>query len=79
MTFDYILKKCEELGVPMTERIAKGIVRKYGKRKDFLSSEDCASVINRRYALINNKRGGNAGNTSNTPKKTRVNASGPKK
>lgn len=31
MTFEYILKRCEQLGVPMSERIAKGIVRKYGK------------------------------------------------
>lgn len=79
MTFDYILKKCEELGVPMTERVAKGIVRKYGKRKDFLSSEDCSSVINRRYAMINSKRGGNTGNANNTPKKARVSASGSRK
>jgi len=78
MTFDYILKKCEELGVPMTEKIAKGIVRKYGKRKDFLSSEDCSSVINRRYANNNNKRGNN-GNASNTPNKARVNTSGSRK
>lgn len=73
MTFDYILKKCEELGVPMTQKVAKGIVRKYGKRKDYLTSDDCAAVINRRYANANNRRG-NAPNTNNTPKKSRVGA-----
>jgi hypothetical protein len=50
MTFEYILKRCEEIGVPISEKAAKGIVRKYGKRKDYLSAEDCIRVIHRRYA-----------------------------
>lgn len=50
----------------MTEKMAKAIVRKYGKGKEFLSAEDCSKVINRRYAKINpTKRGG-------TPKKVRA-------
>ncbi len=51
------------MGIPMTEKLAKGIVKKYGKRKDFLTAEDCAKVINRRHANIN------AGKRGNTPKK----------
>lgn len=34
----------------MTEKLAKGIVRKYGKGKDYLTAEDCARIINRRNA-----------------------------
>lgn len=44
--------------------MAKGIVRKYGKRKDHLTAEDCAKVIHRRYANLNPNR-----QRSNTPKK----------
>ena len=65
MTFEYILKRCEELGVPMSERIAKGIVRKYGKRKDYLGLDDCKKVIHRRYAKVGNSK------QSQTPKKNR--------
>jgi hypothetical protein len=49
MTFDYILKKCEEVGISITEKVAKGIVKKYGKRKDHLTVEDCIRVLHRRY------------------------------
>lgn len=49
----------------MTERIAKGIVRKYGKGKDFLTVDDCTKVIHRRYA----KAG--VGKQSQTPKKNK--------
>lgn len=52
----------------MTEKVAKGIVRRYGKKKDFLSAEDCTRVIHRRYAnQAGNKR-------STTPKKNRSNS-----
>lgn len=64
MTFEYILKKCETLGVPMSERIAKGIIRKYGKGKEYLTVEDCEKVINRRYAKAQ-------GAKSPTPKKNK--------
>ena len=50
MTFDFLMKRCEELGIQMSERVAKGIVRKYGHRKDYLTAEDCAKVLHRRYA-----------------------------
>ena len=62
MTFDFIMKKCEELGIQMSERVAKGIIRKYGHRKDFLTAEDCSKVLHRRYAQGKSKR-------STTPKK----------
>lgn len=69
MTFEFILKRCEELGIPMTEKVAKGIVRKYGHRKEHLTVEDCTRVIHRRYAnQAANKR-------STTPNKTRGNQS----
>lgn len=57
----------------MTEKLAKAIVRKYGKGKDHLTSQDCSKVLNRRYAKMNpTKRG-------NTPKKGRVSATGGRK
>ena len=34
----------------MTAKIARGIVRKYGKGKDHLTVQDCSKVIQRRYA-----------------------------
>lgn len=37
----------------MTEKLAKAIVRKYGKGKDHLTSQDCSKVLNRRYAKMN--------------------------
>lgn len=49
----------------MSERIAKGIVRKYGKRKDYLGLEDCKKVIHRRYAKAGTSKQGQ------TPKKNR--------
>jgi hypothetical protein len=69
MTFEYILKRCEEIGVPITEKVAKGIVRKYGKRKDYLTAEDCAKVLHRRYANQNKQR-------IQTPKKLKSMRSG---
>lgn len=57
----------------MTEKIAKGIVKKYGKGKEHLTVQDCAKVIQRRNAKINpTKRG-------NTPKKARTSAAGGRK
>ncbi len=73
MTFEYIMKRCEELGVAMNQKLAKGIVRRYGKGKDYLSAEDCAKVIHRRNAKINPQKRGN------TPKKNRASTSGGKK
>lgn len=57
----------------MTEKIAKGIVKKYGKGKEHLTVQDCAKVIQRRNAKIYpTKRG-------NTPKKARTSATGARK
>ena len=56
MTFDFLMKRCEELGIQMSERVAKGIVRKYGQRKDHLTAEDCAKVLHRRYAQKKGQR-----------------------
>lgn len=48
----------------MSEKLAKGIVRKYGKGKDYLTAQDCAKIINRRNAkAFPNKKG-------TTPRKT---------
>lgn len=59
----------------MTEKVAKGIVRKYGKRKDFLTAEDCTKVIHRRYANLNPNKPRNT-----TPKKgARASTSGGRK
>jgi len=58
----------------MTEKLAKGIVRKFGKRKDHLTAEDCAKVIHRRNANLNNKQP-----RSTTPKKNRVVSSNSRK
>ena len=69
MTFEYILKKCEEMGIPMTEKVAKGIVRKYGKRKDHLTVEDCSNVIHRRYDNL-----AATAKRAHTPKKNRSNS-----
>lgn len=48
LTFEYIMKMGESCGVTITERMAKGIVRKYGARKDYLSIEDCLKINKRR-------------------------------
>lgn len=36
LSFEYIMKMGENSGVPITAKVAKAIVRKYGKRKDYL-------------------------------------------
>ena len=46
--------------------MAKGIIRMYGHRKDYLTADDCAKVLHRRYAA--HTRGGKR---STTPKKDR--------
>lgn len=47
MTFEYIMKMGETTGVAVNERMAKRIVRKYGK-KDVLTADDCIKLNNRR-------------------------------
>jgi hypothetical protein len=46
------MKMSESSGNPITEKTAKGIVRKYGKGKDYLSIEDCLK-INERFSTKN--------------------------
>jgi len=47
LTFEYILKMAESSGVSISVKMAKMVVRKYGK-KDHLNSEDCIKINNRR-------------------------------
>lgn len=47
MSFEYILKLAESNGIAINEKMAKLIVKKYG-RKDHLSLEDCLFVNKRR-------------------------------
>lgn len=47
LTFQYILKMAQSSGVTINEKMAKLIVKKYGK-KDHLNTEDCIRINNRR-------------------------------
>ena len=47
LTFQYIMKMGEGSGVTISEKMAKAIVRKYGK-KDHLNAEDCLRINTRR-------------------------------
>lgn len=47
LTFEYIMKMGESSGVTIPAKMAKRIVKKYGK-KDYLTSDDCLK-INRRH------------------------------
>lgn len=47
LTFQYILKMAQSSGVTINEKMAKLIVKKYGK-KDHLNTEDCIKINNRR-------------------------------
>ena len=48
LTFEYLIKMGEEVGVPISEKEAKDMIRLYGKRKPFLSVEDCLRMNDRR-------------------------------
>ena len=48
LTFEYIMKMGESCGVTINEKMAKGMVRKYGNRKDHLSFEDCMRINKRK-------------------------------
>ena len=61
LSFEYLLKLSESTGITITEKMAKMIVRKYGKRKDHLSSEDCLQTVGRRNSA--------GRSTSKSPKK----------
>ncbi len=63
LSFEYVLKMGESSGVAISEKVAKMIVRKYGRRKDHLSSEDCLAVAQRRTSKSTGR------NTSKSPQK----------
>ena len=47
LTFQYVMKMGESSGVTITEKMAKAIVKKYGK-KDHMNVDDCIRVNSRR-------------------------------
>jgi hypothetical protein len=51
LSFEYIMKMGESLGITITAPIAKHIVKKYGK-KDHLSVDDCLRVNSRRSTKL---------------------------
>jgi len=61
LSFGYLLKLGESTGVAITEKVAKAIVRKYGKRKDHLTTADVLATVARRNSA--------ARSTSKSPKK----------
>jgi hypothetical protein len=61
LSFEYLLKMGESTGIVMTSKIAKLIVRKYGKRKDHLTASDCINTVARKSSA--------GRSTSKSPKK----------
>ena len=55
MTFEYLMKMGEQTGVHVSEKMAKAIVKKYGKKKEFLNIDDCQKVVKRRYANVSKR------------------------
>jgi hypothetical protein len=49
------MKMGENCGITITEKMAKAMVRKYGKRKDHLDLEDCYRINDRRGTRANSK------------------------
>jgi len=54
LSFEFIMKMAESTGVTMTEKMAKLVVKKYGK-KDHLNIDDCLKVNTRRYSKSTSK------------------------
>lgn len=50
------MKMGDECGFAMDEKMVRAIVNKYGKRKDFMSVEDCQRVIKRRQIRIEKRQ-----------------------
>jgi uncharacterized protein YktA (UPF0223 family) len=48
LSFEYIMKMGENTGIQINQKIAKAIIRKYGKRKDHINIEDCFRINERR-------------------------------
>jgi Ca2+-binding EF-hand superfamily protein len=60
LSFEFVMKMGESSGVAISEKMAKAIVRKYGKRKDYLDLEDCVR-INDRWTTRNTSKSPNKG------------------
>jgi hypothetical protein len=54
LTFEYIMKMGENNGITVNQKMAKMIVKKYGK-KDFLNAEDCVRINKRRQSKSQSK------------------------
>lgn len=54
LTFEYLMKMGESNGVTVTMKMAKRIIKKYGK-KDFLNSDDCVKINQRRQSRSQSK------------------------
>ncbi len=48
LSFEYIMKAADAVGIAFPEKLAKAAVRKYGKNKDHLNMEDCLRIVQRR-------------------------------
>lgn len=55
LSFEYIMKMGESSGVTISAKVAKAIVRKYGKRKDHLDLDDCIR-LNERWTNRNTSK-----------------------
>lgn len=55
MSFEYIMKAADAVGISFPVKLAKAAVRKYGKRKDHLNVEDCVKIMQRREERKNVK------------------------
>jgi len=44
LSFEYLMKMGESCGVSINEKIAKGMIRKFGKKKDHMTLDDCLRV-----------------------------------
>lgn len=63
LTLECILRMADESGVAVSEKEARDMIRKYGRRKQFLSVDDCLQLNDRRRKRTASK--------SKTPKKTK--------
>lgn len=55
LSFEYIMKAADAVGISFPVRLAKAAVRKYGKRKDHMNVDDCMKVLRRREERKNVK------------------------
>lgn len=62
LSFEYIMKLGEQSGVTIGQKLAKAIVRKYGKKKDHLNLDDCLRINHR----------GHGQSRSPSPKKEKI-------